>query len=180
MNALQDTASVKVFDRAAWRMHGLALAALVALILFAFRADVTEMVTVWWIYPTYSHAFLILPISLWLVWERRARLCELRPAAEPLALLVVPGMLFAWWLGELSTINELKQFAIVGLVVTAIFAVLGRQVFKLIWFPVLYLFFLVPTGQYLIAPMQRFATIFTDYGLKVWASRTIHMAPSST
>jgi exosortase A len=166
VTALHETSSTKAYDKA-WHAHGAALAALTFLILFAFRSDVFEMIQVWWIYPTYSHAFLILPISLWLVWEKRARLRELRPVTEPLALFAVPVTLFVWWLGELSTINELKQFAIVGLMVIAIFAILGRQVFKLIWFPVLYLLFLVPTGQYLIAPMQRFATAFADYGLKV-------------
>jgi exosortase A len=166
VTALQATSATNPSEKA-WRTHGAALAALIFLILVAYRADVEEMVFVWWIYPTYSHAFLILPISLWLVWEKRARLRELRPFAERHALWALPVMLFVWWMGELSTINELKQFAIVALVVTAIFAMLGRRIFKLIWFPVLYLFFLVPTGQYLIAPMQRFATAFTDYGLNL-------------
>ena len=166
MTTLQAASATKPFDKA-WRSHGAALAALILLALIAFRADIAEMVLVWWIYPTYSHAFLILPISLWLVWEKRARLRELRPVAERHALWALPVTLFVWWMGELSTINELKQFAIVALVVTVTFAMLGRRIFELIWFPVLYLFFLVPTGQYLIAPMQRFATEFTDYGLKL-------------
>ena len=166
MSAVENAATPKALDKA-WHAHVLALATLVLLTLFAFRADVWEMVLVWWIYPTYSHAFLILPISLWLIWERRAQLRELRPTVEPLALFAAPVILFVWWLGELSTINELKQVAIVGLFVTAIFTVLGRHVFKLIWFPALYLFFLVPTGQYFISPMQRFATTFSDYGLRV-------------
>jgi exosortase len=154
---MQAETSAGVTDRA-WRSHGAALGALVLLILLAFRTDVTDMVVIWWIYSTYSHAFLILPISLWLVWEKRAQLRETRPAVEPHALWALPVMLFVWWMGELSTINELKEFAIVGMVIVAILAMLGRQVFRLIWFPALYLFFMVPTGQYLIAPMQRFAT----------------------
>jgi len=161
---MQAATPAGVFSRA-WRIHGAAFCALVLLILLAFHHDVAEMVVVWWIYSTYSHAFLILPISLWLVWEKRAQLRQIQPVAEPLALWALPVMLFVWWMGELSTINELKQFAIVGIMIVAIFALLGRQVFRLIWFPALYLFFMVPTGQYLIAPMQRFATKFTDVGL---------------
>jgi len=161
---MQAETSAGVTDRA-WRSHGAALGALVLLVLLAFRTDVTDMVVIWWIYSTYSHAFLILPISLWLVWEKRVQLRETRPAVEPHALWALPVMLFVWWMGELSTINELKEFAIVGMVIVAILAMLGRQVFRLIWFPALYLFFMVPTGQYLIAPMQRFATEFTDTGL---------------
>jgi len=166
VTTMQAATPVGLMDRS-WRIHGAALGALVLLILLAFRHDVAEMVVVWWIYPTYSHAFLIGPISLWLVWEKRARLRQIQPVAEPHALWALPVMLFVWWMGELSTINELKQFAIVGMMIVAIFAILGRQVFSVIWFPALYLFFMVPTGQYLIAPMQVFATKFTDVGLSI-------------
>jgi exosortase A len=161
---MQATTPVGATERA-WRIHGALLGALVLLILVAFRHDVAEMVTIWWIYSTYSHAFLIVPISLWLVWEKRAQLRRIQPVAEPPALWALPVLLFLWWMGELSTINELEQFAIVGLVILAVLTMLGRRVFKIIWFPALYLFFMVPTGQYLIAPMQRFATKFTDAGL---------------
>jgi EpsI family protein len=72
-------------------------------------------------------------------------------------------------MGELATINELRQFAIVGLIQVAIAAMLGPRVYRQIWFPALYLFFLVPAGQYLIGPMQRFATIFVDMCLNLIA-----------
>jgi EpsI family protein len=48
-----------------------------------------------------------------------------------------------------------------------IVAFLGRNIARLIWFPILYLLFLVPTGEYLIAPMQRFATHFVDVSLNL-------------
>lgn len=146
----------------AWRLHGAALAFLVLLTLLEFRESVVAAVQVWWIYETYSHCFLILPISLWLVWEQRAKLAQLTPAVELRALWGVPVVLLVWWLGELATINEVRQLAIVGLIQLAIVAMLGTRVYRQIWFPALYLFFLVPAGQYLIAPMQRFATVFVD------------------
>src|SRR4029077_1289390 len=49
----------------------------------------------------------------------------------------------------------------------AIASMLGLRIYKLIWFPALYLFFLVPTGQYLIEPMQHFAVRFTDVSLSL-------------
>jgi EpsI family protein len=44
---------------------------------------------------------------------------------------------------------------------------LGVNVIRLIWFPVLYLLFLVPTGEYLIVPMQNFAAHFVDVSLTI-------------
>ncbi len=150
-----------------WRIQGAALGLLVLLILVQFRQAVADAVQVWWIYPTYSHCFLIVPISLWLIWEKRDQLAYVQPRVDGRALLAVPVLLFLWWIGQISTIHELQQFAVVGLVQVAIVAMLGTQVYRKIWFPALYLFFLVPTGEYLIAPMQRFATLFADIGLSI-------------
>src|SRR6185295_233755 len=152
-----------------WRVHGIALALLISLILLQFRDQVATATEVWWSYETYSHCFLVIPISLYLVWEKREQLRQIRPAVEWRVLWAAPVLLFAWWMGELATINELRQFAIVGLIQMAIIAMLGVRVFKLIWFVVLYLIFLVPAGQYLIGPMQRFATLFVDACLNLIA-----------
>jgi exosortase A len=150
-----------------WRSHGLALLLLLGLILFEFRDAVVAAAEVWWVYETYSHCFLIIPISLWFVWEKRAQLSQLQPTVEPRALWALPVLVFAWWVGELSTINELRQFAVVGLLQVAIAAMLGFRVYRQIWFSALYLFFLVPTGQYLVVPMQHFAAQFVDVSLNL-------------
>src|SRR5205814_5073672 len=66
--ALSQTAQA---SQRAWLRHGAALAVLLLLMLAAFRHSIAAAVTVWWVSPTYSHCFLILPIVLWLVWEKR-------------------------------------------------------------------------------------------------------------
>src|SRR5690349_5207581 len=149
----------------AWLRHGVALALLLLLMLAAFRHAIAAAVTVWWVSPTYSHCFLILPIVLWLVWEKRGPLAMTAPGLAPAALLAMPLLALMWWMGDLAAINEVQQFAIVGLAQAAILALLGVGVVRLIWFPVLYLLFLVPTGEYLIEPMQHFATRFVDISL---------------
>jgi exosortase A len=146
----------------AWLRHGLALAVLLALTLAVFGDAVAAAVRVWWVSPTYSHCFLIVPIVLWLVWEKRAALAATAPGLFPQALLLTPLLGLMWWMGQLSAINEVQQYAVVGILQTLIVAMLGLNIVRVIWFPVLYLIFLVPTGEYLIAPMQRFAAHFVD------------------
>src|SRR5436190_12945447 len=96
----------------AWLRHGLALAALLCLTLLAFRSSVAAALTVWWVSPTYSHCFLIIPIVLWLIWEKRAVLATLSPSLTPQALLVMPVLTLVWWMGELAAINEVQQYAV--------------------------------------------------------------------
>ena len=151
----------------AWMRHTLALAALLCLTLIAFRSSVSAALTVWWVSPTYSHCFLIVPIVIWLIWEKRAVLGRLSPGLTPQALLAMPVLTLAWWMGELAAINEVQQYAVVMMMQAMIIAVLGINIVRVIWFPVFYLLFLVPTGEYLIVPMQHFATRFVDISLNL-------------
>ncbi len=152
----------------AWRIHLLALGALLILILGEFHHAVSAALTVWIVSPTYSHSFLILPIVGWLIWEKKDVLRTMQPAVEPRALLLFLPLVALWWLGQLSAVNEVTQYAIVGLMQVAIIALLGPKVVRQIWFPVFFLLFLVPTGEYLTGPMQRFATQFVDVGLNIF------------
>lgn len=149
----------------AWRTHLLALGALLALILVDFHHDVFAALTVWMVSPTYSHCFLILPIVGWLIWDKRDVLRAMQPVVEPRAILLFLPLLALWWVGQLSAVNEVTQYAVVGMMQVAILVTLGPGVVRQIWFPVFFLVFLVPTGEYLTGPMQRFATRFVDIGL---------------
>lgn len=150
-----------------WRDHLLILGAIIGLILFEFHGALSAAIQVWIVSPTYSHCFLVLPIVAWLIWEKRDLLRASTPEVEPRALLLILPLAALWWLGELSAVNEVTQYAVVGLIITAIVALLGLKIVRQIWFPVFFLLFLVPTGEYLITPMQRFATRFVDVGLNL-------------
>ena len=151
----------------AWRNHVSALGAIIVLILVEFHHAVSAALRVWVVSPTYSHCFLILPIVGWLIWEKKEVLKGTRPTIEPRALLLIVPLLAIWWFGQLLAVNEIIQYAIIGLIQTAIFALLGPKVVRQLWFPLFFLLFLVPTGEYLIGPMQRFATQFVDVCLNI-------------
>jgi EpsI family protein len=70
-------------------------------------------------------------------------------------------------MGSLAGINEVQQYAVVGIMQALIIAFIGIPIARAIWFPIFYLLFLVPTGEYLIVPMQHFATRFVDIALSL-------------
>jgi exosortase A len=150
-----------------WLWHLGTLVAVTGLILAIFQFEVINAVQVWWIYPAYSHCFLILPISAYLVWEKRNTLAGMTPTIAPKALCAILPLLLLWLVSKFSTINEFRQFAVIGLIEISILTMVGPRVFAAILFPALYLFFLVPAGQYLIPPMQVFAAEFVNVGLNL-------------
>ena len=148
-----------------WTFHLAALATIILAMGAIFFRDIKAAVEVWWNYPAYSHCYLIIPISAWLIWERRRSLSSDTPVCSPLALFAAIPCLILWFVGEFASITEFRQFAIVGLAVVFIIAILGWHIFRKISFACLYLFFLVPTGQYLIPPLQEITAKFVETGL---------------
>jgi exosortase A len=148
-----------------WIKHLIGLCALVGL-LCAFNAQaIAVAVRVWWVSPTYSYCFFIIPVSAYFVWRRRHLLATLTPVAYPSALWLFPPLIVFSLAGKLAHINEAEQLAFVGMLQVVILASLGLQVYRQILFPALFLFFLVPMGEYLIVPLQHVTTHFISAGL---------------
>ncbi|MCG6940120.1 MAG: exosortase A [Thiohalocapsa sp.] len=163
---------------------GLALLlAAVALVTLAFHQTAWSIVSIWDRSQTYAHGFLIIPISLWLVWEKRAGLKHLtpRPTALPLVLFLPFG--FAWLVGHLVDTAVVQQFAYVGLLVVTIWSALGHRVARFLAFPMLFLFLGVPMGEGLVNPMMNFTADFTVgmlklTGIPVYREGTFFTIPS--
>ena len=54
-------------------------------------------------------------------------------------------------------INEGRQIALVGMMQALFLGVLGWRVYRVLMFPLLYLFLMVPSGEFLLGPLQKIA-----------------------
>jgi exosortase A len=98
---------------------------------------------------------------MWLIWRQRHVLAHLAPRAwwpVPAVALLVG---FGWLLGELTAVNAVTQLALVSLLVLAVAAVLGRRVAWAMVFPLAYLFFAVPVGEFVMPRMMEWTADFT-------------------
>jgi exosortase A len=145
----------------AWRWALLALGLCLAWILFWYRDTALAMVTIWWRSATFAHAFLVPPISFWLIWRQRHALATLAPTASfpTLILLALAG--FGWLLGDLTAVNAVTQLMLVSLLVLAVPAVLGMRVATAMMFPLAYLFFAVPIGEFVTPQLMEWTADFT-------------------
>ncbi|HRY90680.1 MAG TPA: archaeosortase/exosortase family protein, partial [Rubrivivax sp.] len=71
-----------------WRKALLLLLATITWVLFWYWDTARAMVAIWARSDTYAHAFIVPPISLWLIWRKRHELACLKP--EPTLWLVLP------------------------------------------------------------------------------------------
>ena len=143
---------------------GLALAGLVTV--FLLRSTVGSMVSIWYGSSTYSYGFVVVPISAFLVWRRKAKLKNLRPTTSFIGLALF--LLFAgiWVGGTVADVQVVQQFALVGLIGVLVWTFLGTQITRVLAFALLFLFFTVPAGESLVLPLQQFTAAFTVNALR--------------
>ncbi|SRR6056297_2306086 len=123
-----------------------AIALLVAIYLPVLRA----MVYHWRVVEDYQHGFIVAPLALWFAYERRWDLEEAPIRGSWLGLLPLFIGLLSLSVGrlgsELTTMRSGFVFTLIGLVLL----LLGREVFKILAFPLFFLFLMVPLPQSLV------------------------------
>lgn len=153
------------------------------LLLLVFHETAWSMVSIWLRSDTFAHGFLILPISLWLVWKKRGQLSSLGPRPALIVTLLALPVGFGWLLAWLVDVLVIQQLALVGLLILGVWAILGHEIGRLLAFPLGFLFFAVPMGEALIPPMMEFTATSTVWmikqtGIPVFREGLYFMLPS--
>ncbi|MBL26768.1 MAG: hypothetical protein CMM50_04345 [Rhodospirillaceae bacterium] len=150
-----------------WLIAAGVIGVLVAVLVGLYWNTAAAAVRVWIVSPTYNHCFLIVPISAYLMWERRSVFSAVSPYPFLPALILIPGFSLAWLVADTASVMEIQHFALVGLMEVVFLTVLGWSAFRALLFPLLYLFFLVPSGDFMVPYLQDFAAAFAVKGLQI-------------
>lgn len=137
-----------------WQHAGIALAAVIAFVLFVFYGTVETLVMTWWDKPEYNHCLLILPIIAYLINERREIFQKIAPKGNWLGLVPVLGGGMLWLLGDLADANVVRQFGLLILIQGCLLTILGDRVVRAMIFPIFYMVFLIPFGDFLVPALQ--------------------------
>jgi exosortase A len=130
-------------------------------VLAIFSADVAAALSTWARSSAYSYCYLILPVSLYLIYSRRAELRRIEPVPSSLGGAMFAGCFGLWWIGSAASVTELRQFAVVGMLHAIVLCMLGRRFYRAVLFPMLYLFLMVPTATFLLGPLQTLTTVLS-------------------
>lgn len=145
-----------------------AIALSVALIAIGllFNVEVVAAVSTWTVSRAYNHCFLVIPIVLYLIWDRRETLRGVPACPFPLAALAGLPLAFAWLVAERLGIMEGRQLVAMSFAQLLFLTILGPRLWWRLAGPLLYLYFLVPFGAFLTPKLQDITTAFVDHGLR--------------
>ncbi|PRC93535.1 exosortase A [Solimicrobium silvestre] len=152
-----------------WKIlaKGLAIVAAFIAPFLIYFSTTTSIISIWNSSETFAHGYIILPISLWLIWRRRQALALLpiQPFWPGLALILVAGA--GWMLADLGDVQVVRQYSFVALLPLTVLVILGWRMALTMAFPLCFLMLAVPFGDVFIEPLINFTADFTVAALQM-------------
>lgn len=181
MSAVPDVLPVP--SRHNWLLPGALTAGVLLLLAGLFWPTLRSMIEVWERSETFAHGYIVFPISVWLIWRMRHELARLQPTPDMRGLVALGGAGVAWLLADAGSVNVVAQYAFVTMLIAAVWTLLGWAFVRAAFFPLMFLYFAVPVGEFLIEPLMRLTADFTVAmlrltGIPVYSEGTFFSIPS--
>jgi exosortase len=130
----------------------------------------TKLVHDWAHDDNYSHGFLIVPLALYFVWERRARLAAVAHRLNWVGLVLVIGSLGMLVAGTLGAELFVSRVSIIFLIAGTVLFTAGFDALRVLAFPIAFLFLMVPPPAIIFNqiafPLQLLASRFGEATLQ--------------
>lgn len=182
MSALPETLPATTPRTGWWLSAGVTIGILLILTAI-FWPTFLSMEEVWARSETFAHGYLIIPISIWLIWRKHDELARIRPRADLRGLFLLAAAGVSWLLADAGSVNVVAQLAFIAMLIAAVWTLLGAAFVRAAFFPLMFLFFAVPMGEFLIQPLMGVTADFTvsmlqATGIPVYREGTFFSIPS--
>lgn len=166
-----------------WRSIVPVLATSLVILLGIYWQTLSSMISTWWNIGTYTHGFVIFPISIWIIWTLKDSMTSVTPKSEPKAIIALLAVTCFWLIAHMGGLIGLQQFVLITLIQILVWTLLGKQVYKQLIFPLLFLYLAVPFGDFLIRPMMELTADITVIllrltGIPVYRNGLFFMLPT--
>ena len=120
-----------------------------------FYPSLANMVGVWGQSKTYEHCYLIIPICIWLLWQKKDQLHQVSIATARLPAILLIFPLTLWVIGKATNIAFFEHVAAITSLQLIIWSLIGTPATKNTLFVLCYLLFLIPFGEELVPFLQQ-------------------------
>ena len=145
-----------------------AFAFMAALFGYIFLDGLKELERIWALREEYSYGYMIPFITLFLIWQKKEILERLEFKGSWVGVFIVLLGFGLFVLGNLSTLFLVVQYAFLVTLAGAVLAFTGRQGFKIIQVPLLFLVFMIPLPSFFLAEIsERLQFLSSQIGVAV-------------
>ena len=150
-----------------WRLALCGIAACIVGILAIYWDTARSIVAIWASSDTFTHGYLIVPITAGLIWMKRRQVATLAPRPDYLGFVLLAGAGFAWLVAEAAQVQVLQQYAMTAMIPAVVIALAGRRVALALAFPLGFLLLGVPFGEAFLPRLMDWTANFTVAALRV-------------
>ncbi len=144
----------KSVARKALLYHLAALSITLMIGLIVYFETYRSMVELWLRSDTFMHGFVILPLSVYLVWRKWPQLKSIPPHSFFPGIFLILLISSGWFVADTLAIQVGKHFAVTAIIPAAVLTVMGVSFARAIAFPLGYLIFAVPFGEFWIPELM--------------------------
>lgn len=130
---------------------------------------ILKLVHHWSVDENYSHGFLIVPVALYLAWERRDRLASLALQPSWVGLVVVLSSVAVLAAGTLGAELFLTRVSLLGVLAGLVLLLAGWRALRVVAFPLAFLLLMIPIPaivfNQIAFPLQLLASRFGELTL---------------
>jgi exosortase len=146
---------------------------LLALWLIAFIPVYPRLVWTWLNHSDNSHGILVPLVSLYFVWQKKDELKSAQRSNSGLGMIILLASMVFYLISYLGSIAVVSRAMIVSSLIGLVLFTLGKEIFILLIFPLLYLFFMVPVPDTVLGfgalPLQLLATKVSTFIIQLFS-----------
>ncbi len=150
-----------------WQATGLIMLAAIFCVVGLFWATIRSMVEIWASSRTFSHGFLVLPATGYLIWCYRERLITLVPSTSAGGVVALIAAETGWVAGYLMNLEWLQQAAVIALLPSLVWVLLGTEIVQILLWPLGFLLFMLPVGTSVEPWLQNLTATLILVGLRI-------------
>jgi len=173
MNASQSIApeqSISMKDNSLKALLSWKFVCLLGLTIFVYYDVVARLIHQWSNDPNFSHGFIVPLFSAFIVWTQRRELVELPVKPSNWGFVIIAGSLLMVIVGSLGAELFVARVSLVLLLGGMVIFLLGWQHFRVVLFPWLFLFLMVPIPAIIFSqltlPLQTLAAKLATVALQ--------------
>jgi exosortase len=145
----------KVDDSKSGLLRRLTWAAFSALLIWNYFPTLRWMIERWDEVDSYmAHGWLIPPISLFLLWQEREKIKTTTHSASLLGFFVIVVALLFHLVAGMADVSSISGITILGVLLGFVLLQFGIPMTKVVWFPIVFLFFMVPPPEFIISKLN--------------------------
>lgn len=165
------------------------LIALLFCFIAAYLPVLKSLIHAWATSDDYSHGFFILPLCLYVAWQKKDKLCRIDKSPTVYGLWLFILSLMIYFLAYSAGIHTLSSLTIVPLWTGAILYLFGFQIVWALMFPLFLLLFMIPVPSqiysFLTIPLQLIVSkvsvmLTSGIGIPIYAEGNVIYLPGRT